>query len=126
MFVVERFTGITTDADEPGLAPIGVVGLCHWDAVNASAEVSFYIGDEAARGKGYASRALLLLHRWGFDALGLHRLWGECYDFNLPGQNILRALGYSRAGMQRHTVRRDGAWVSSVFYDLLEDEWHAR
>lgn len=107
--------------------PVGVVGLCHWDAVNASAEVSFYIGDENARGKGHVTRALKLLHRWGFEDLHLHRIWAECYDFNKPGHVVLKKLGYTETGSQRDTVwdgKRRG-WWSSVMYDLLEDEWRA-
>lgn len=107
-------------------AAVGVVGLCHWDQVNASAEVSFYIGDTRARRQGYTKAALQLLHAYGFQELGLHRIWAECYQFNLAGQKVLRALGYTQVGIQRETMRHNGEWASSIFYDLLEDEWRAR
>jgi ribosomal-protein-alanine N-acetyltransferase len=132
MFVVQTCDRAQGDPDATFSAvvrgvPIGVVGLCHWDPVNASAEVSFYIGDARARRKGYTKAALQLLHAWGFQELGLHRIWAECYTFNVPGQQTLLAAGYVQLGVQRHTVRRkDGEWASSIFYDLLEDEWRAR
>jgi RimJ/RimL family protein N-acetyltransferase len=120
MFVVERVTGVVRPES------IGMVGLCHWDAANASAEVSFYVGDKAARGKGFTKRALTLLHGWGFDALRLHRIYAEVYDFNEPGHAVVRSLGYTQCGRQRDTVWRGGRFASSLFYDLLEHEWRAR
>lgn len=105
--------------------PIGVVGLCHWDPVNASAEVSFYIGDEAARGKGYASRAVALLERWGFDELHLVRIWAEVYAFNKPSMKLLERLGYQHEGTMRQHVHRGGRRVDAHLYGLLEDEWRA-
>lgn len=133
MFVVET-PAKTEPLSIPGRSfyhpprPLGVVGLCHWDAVNASAEVSFYIGDEAARRKGYAAHALQLLHCWGFEDLRLHRIWAEVYDFNKPGHQLLKKLGFSETGSMRDTVwdGKTRGWWSSVLYDLLEGEWRAR
>ncbi len=123
MFVVERAA-----TDYLPTRAIGVVGLCYWDSLNASAEISFYIGDEGSRRKGYVIKALQLLHRWGFQDLHLHRIWAECYDFNKGGHKVLKKLGYSETGTLRDTVW-DGnirGWWSSVMYDLLETEWWAR
>jgi RimJ/RimL family protein N-acetyltransferase len=135
MFVVERVfkPAFPSHSDEPPYEPvaqakpkaIGVVGLCHWDAVNASAEVSFYIGDTLWRKQGLTKRALQLLHAWGFTVVGLHRIWAECYDFNGPGHRVLKSLGYTETGSLRDTVRDGNRWWSSVMYDLLEDEWRA-
>jgi RimJ/RimL family protein N-acetyltransferase len=131
MFVVDAPYVVGEDPLDPGCPfvstkAVGVVGLCHWDAVNASAEVSFYVGDESERGKGYTKRALHLLHGWGFDALRLHRIYAEVYDFNEPGHAVVRSLGYTQCGRQRDTVWRGGRFASSLFYDLLEHEWRAR
>jgi ribosomal-protein-alanine N-acetyltransferase len=124
MFVVER----AIPRVDVAALPIGVVGLCYWDPVNASAEVSFYIGDKLARGKGYVTRALQLLHRWGFEDLHLHRIWAECYDFNKPGHAVLKKLGYTETGSLRDTIwdGKNRSWWSSVMYDLLEAEWRGR
>jgi RimJ/RimL family protein N-acetyltransferase len=134
MFVVEA--PLVTSLEDPldpktpfvltSFATVGVVGLCHWDAVNAAAEVSFYIGATEARGKGHTKRALTLLHGWGFDALRLHRVYAEVYDFNEPGHAVVRSLGYTQCGRQRDTIWRGGRFASSLFYDLLEHEWRAR
>lgn len=138
MFVVERtfkpYRPPVYEDETPGAiqitpdTPIGVVGLCHWDALNASAEVSFYIGDRFWQGKGCATAALQLLHRWGFEDLHLHRIWAEVFNFNKGGHQVLKKLGYTETGSLRDTVwdGKNRSWWSSVMYDLLEDEWRAR
>lgn len=130
MFVVETPPRVARlgDTREDTFQAVGVVGLCYWDPLNASAEVSFYIGDVAARGKGHVTRALQLLHRWGFEDLHLHRIWAEVYNFNKGGHRVMRKLGFTETGSMRDTVW-DGntrSWWSSVLYDLLEGEWRAR
>lgn len=108
-----------------GLRPIGVVGLCYWDQRNRTCEVSFYIGDRSARGKGRATAALALLHRYGFDEIGLDRIWAECYDFNEPGLRTLRRLGYTEEGKRRAHVFHAGRRHDAVLFGLLRDEWAA-
>lgn len=114
MFVVER-------NDEP----IGVVGLCHWSPRDRTAEVSFYIGDMMARGHGYATKALRLLHEWGFGELGLERTWAESYADNEVSIKTLEKLGYKREGVLRKHVFRNGERVDSIMFGLLREEWCA-
>lgn len=103
--------------------PVGVVGLCHWEPRDRTAEVSFYIGDESARGRGVAAAALRLLHGYGFDEVGLDRIWAECYAFNEPGIKLLKKLGYVEEGRLRNHVFRGGQRVDSVMLGLLREEW---
>jgi len=105
MFVVE---------DAGTREPLGVVGLCYWDPINATAEVSFYIGSEAARGKGFAKRALTLLLEWGFETMRLERIWAEAYAFNDVSIGLLQSLGFKEEGRLRSHVFRDGARWDSV------------
>ena len=106
--------------------PVGVVGLCYWNAHDATAEISFYLGEPSARGQGCTTRALTLLHDWGFEELGLERVWAEAYSFNEPSIGVLAKLGYREEGRLRSHVRRHGKRHDSVMLGLLRDEWLAR
>ena len=106
-----------------GAQLIGCVGLCHWSPRDRTAEVSFYIGHAGARRQGHAERALRLLHAYGFDELGLTRIWAEAYEFNVPGIRLLRKLGYVDEGRQRQHVFRQGRQWDSVMLGLLREEW---
>lgn len=112
MFIVEHIAN---------QACVGVVGLCAWSARDRTAECSFYIGDTQARGKGYVTRALTLLHDWGFSELGLDRCWAESYDE--ARTKTLERLGYKREGVLRKHVFRNGKRVDSVMLGLLKEEW---
>lgn len=102
---------------------IGVVGLCHWVPRDGVAEVSFYIGPPEMRGRGYARRALQLLHGWGFDELGLDRTYAETYAFNEASLRLLKRLGYRIEGVLREHVWRQGRRIDSVILGLLRKEW---
>ena len=114
MFVVE---------DAAAHEPIGVVGLCYWDALNATAEISFYIGEPSARGKGFAKRGLALLITWGFDTMRLERIWAEAYAFNEVSIGLLQTLGFREEGRLRLHVFREGKRWDSVMLGLLRQEW---
>lgn len=109
----------------PSLELVGVVGLCDWHPVNCSAEVSFYVGHQDYRNKGVCTAALHQLHAYGFETLGLHRIWAECYETNTPGLRLLHKLGYQDEGRLRDHVWRGGRWVTSVMLGLLEEDWRA-
>ena len=117
MFVVE---------DAGTRQAVGVVGLCYWDPTNATAEVSFYIGEAAARGKGFARRALTLLLDWGFDAMRLERIWAESYAFNEASIGLLQSLAFKEEGRLRSHVFKQGRRWDAVMLGLLREEWVAR
>ena len=102
---------------------IGVVGLCGWDAIDATAELSFYIGRPSSRRKGYTTRALRLLIRWGFQSMRLDRIWAEAYDFNAPSHAVLRSLGFVEEGRLRSHVWKNGQRCDSLMFGLLKEEW---
>ena len=100
---------------------IGVIGLCGWNHHDRHAEISFYIGDPAQRGKGFMKRALSLLIGWGFQQ-GLHRIWAEVYDFNSGSIKLLERLGFTHEGIQRQHVFRDWRFVDSVMMGRLASD----
>ena len=101
--------------------PVGVVGLCHHDPVNRSAEISFYVGASEARGKGFARRALTLLHGYGFCELNLYKIYAECYDFNEQSYRLLTKLGYKEEGRLKDHIWYDG-WHDSIMMGLFRGD----
>lgn len=102
---------------------IGLVGLCYLDPIHRNAEVSFYIGDEAERGKGYCTAALRLLLDYGFGECGLHRIEAETFAFNEPGLKVLGKLGFVNEGPRRSAIWLGKQWHDSIRLGLLADEW---
>jgi RimJ/RimL family protein N-acetyltransferase len=125
MFIVEAAGKLVREGATPACEtePVGVVGLCHWEPRDQTAEVSFYLGAEEARGKGVARRALRLLHEYGFKEVGLARIWAEVYGFNTASLQLLKGLGYQREGVLRQHVFRQGRRVDSLLLGILREEW---
>ena len=105
----------------------GACGLCYIDWVNRTADFSIYIGQDGLyideRLAPDAGRTLL---RYGFDELGLHRIWCEIYDFDRAKVRLLEGLGFTLEGRHRETHWAEGAWHDSLFYGILDREFWAR
>ncbi len=100
---------------------VGVVGLCHWSSIDRTAETSLYAVPGNER-HGFISSALTLLHDWGFDELGLERIWAEVYDFNDPCIALLTGLGFQVEGVLRSHVFTMGKRHDSMMMGLLKTE----
>ena len=71
--------------------PIGTCGLSN--ITNESCEISYMIGDEEARGKGYATEAVKALVEIAFNELGV-----ACIDARILSQNIASTRVVSKCG----------------------------
>jgi len=103
--------------------PIGVCGLTHIDWLNRSGELSWYIGDKNYRGKKLGRHIIFLLNNYGFLELGLHRIWGECYN-NTDLPDMYRKLGFFIEAKIRDTYWYNGQWYGSTFFSMIECEWN--
>jgi RimJ/RimL family protein N-acetyltransferase len=106
---------------------IGACGLCYIDWVNRTADFSIYIGvDGSYLDERYAPDAGAALLGYGFDELGLHRIWCEIYDFDEAKQRLLAGLGFALDGRHRESHWAEGAWHDSLFYGILDRDHGAR
>jgi len=67
-----------------------------------------------------ASEALLI---YGFERLGLHRIWATCDSENLASSRVLEKVGMKREGQLRENVWTRGRWRDSFVYAILDREW---
>lgn len=102
---------------------LGACGLCYINWVDRNADLSIYIGaDHVYIDEKYAPDAARALLRYGFEELGLHRVWTEIYSIDERKKKLLADLGFTQDGRHRETHWTQGAWVDSLFYGLLETE----
>lgn len=104
---------------------VGVCGLTSIDWQNRRAEFSLYIGPEF-QGAGHGRRALKNLLAHAFTNLGLHQIWGEVFDGNVPALKTFGALGFMVDGRLRQRYWRDGRFLDTYMVSLLADEWRAQ
>ena len=101
------------------------VGSCRIEIRDASGQTGDlgYVLDRAHWGRGYATEASRALVAFGFDRLGLHRVWARCDVRNAASAHVLEKLGMEREGRLRHNVRRKGEWHDSYLYAIIEVDW---
>jgi RimJ/RimL family protein N-acetyltransferase len=71
-------------------ARLGNIALSH---DRRSGEVSYWVAAEG-RGRGVATRALVLFGAWSFGAAGLDELWLQVYRDNIASQQVAARAGY--------------------------------
>lgn len=86
------------------------------------AEVSYFLR-RSARGRGLATRAVLLLAGWAFGTLGSQRLELRVHPDNEASHRVARRAGFRREGVERASgMWPDGTRFDLVVYSLLPSE----
>jgi RimJ/RimL family protein N-acetyltransferase len=60
---------------------------------------------------------------FGFNGLGLHRIWAECVAENQASARVLEKLGMQREGRLREKRWMKGRWWDTLIYAILEPAW---
>lgn len=105
--------------------PIGNANLHNIDRRNRTAELGIMIGEQDARGRGLGTTAVRLLCDWGFNALDLHSIMLETYDWNIAGQKAYAKAGFREIGRRRQARYFAGRYRDVIYYDLLRDEFES-
>ena len=116
MFIIERFKDSKS---------IGVCGLVYIDWVIKSADISFYIGEKNVYidSLGYADEALILLMKYAFNQLNLHKIWTELYEFDTKKINFYEKYKFKRDAVLRDNCFEDGKYWNAYIYSLIQDEF---
>ncbi len=93
-------------------------------ATDLEADIGYEL-DPRYWGQGYATEAMRALVHYGFESLGLHRIWAFCLAANEPSWRLMERLGMRREGVLQQNVRLRGRWVDTYVYGLLHDAWRS-
>ncbi|MDR6225119.1 GNAT family N-acetyltransferase [Desmospora profundinema] len=100
---------------------IGAMGLGIHPQHNR-AELAYWIG-VPYWGQGYATEAARAVIRYGFQDLGLHRIWAAAMVHNPASSRVLEKAGLKREGLLRQHVKKGDTYIDLVYYGLLQEEW---
>ena len=122
--VKDRNTIMFSILDKTSSTLIGCCGLCYINWVHRYAELSFYIGcDEVYIDNKYAPDVCKTILDYGFNQLGLNKIWTEIYDFDAPKKELLvDELGFKIDGALRQNYFYNGKWNDSLILSLLCNE----
>ena len=100
---------------------LGMVALVQIDLALGEGEIG-YIVAPAARGRGVAGRAILLLARWAFRDVGLERLEAWIDVANEPSKRVAEGAGFTYEGIRRSVHFKDDQRADMAIYSLLPGE----
>jgi RimJ/RimL family protein N-acetyltransferase len=73
-------------------------------------------------GQGYATEAARLLVKFGFEELGLHRIFATCDAENRASARVLEKAGMTLEGRMRSHEFIKGRWRDSLLFAILEED----
>jgi [ribosomal protein S5]-alanine N-acetyltransferase len=101
---------------------IGGAGLRDIDAAHSQAEMGCWIAVESW-GRGYATEVSRAMLRFGFEELGLNRIYAHHMVRNPASGRVLARAGMKREGLLRQCVRKWGVFEDVVLLAMLRSEW---
>jgi ribosomal-protein-alanine N-acetyltransferase len=90
-----------------------------------SAYVGYWMAQSHA-GHGYTPEAVVLILRFGFEHLALHRIEAAIVPRNTASRRVAEKLGMRDEGTARGLLQIRGVFEDHVRYAMLSDEWTER
>jgi ribosomal-protein-alanine N-acetyltransferase len=105
------------------------VGEVNLSSVQRGPFQNAYVGywvDQLHAGKGYVPEACVLLFRFAFEVLGLHRLQVSIIPRNQASRRVAQKLWLRGEGIALRYLEIDGKWEDHVRYAITTEEWAER
>ena len=101
---------------------IGQVYLNAPDMVNQRAEIGYMLSHNHW-GKGIAAEAAGAVLIYGFETLGLNKIFATCDVRNTRSWRVMEKLGMKREGLLRNHLKWRGEFLDEYYYGILRSEW---
>lgn len=100
--------------------PVGSTYLRDIDYKNSKAEFGIFIGEESARGKGFGTTATKLLVEYGFNKLGLHKIFLRVFTNNTSAIKAYEKAGFEYEGTAKDDIcLPDGTYQDITFMSII-------
>lgn len=90
-----------------------------------SGSIGYWI-DEARAGLGYMPESVVVLCRYAFEELGLHRIEIAIVPRNSASRRVVEKLGLRDEGISKGYLEINGQWEDHVRFGITTDEWDER
>jgi len=105
------------------------IGEVNISAVQRGPFQNAYVGywiDQQQAGRGYMPEALVLVFRFAFDDIGLHRLQINVIPRNGPSNRVAQKLKLRNEGVAERYFEINGVWEDHLRYAITSEEWDER
>lgn len=116
-----EFSIFTIDGDEY----IGFCGLFNIQVPVMKAELHCVIGNRDYQKGGFGTEAYSLLQDYGFEELGLNRIYGYQLGHNAAAHRVVEKLGWKREGLLRNDLFSHGIMKDRYVVAIIRQDWEA-
>ena len=99
--------------------PVGLLGLLHIDVNNRKAEFYISMGVSKYKNRGIATRATLLLIKYSFTTLKLHKIYLTTDGANILAQKLFERVGFKKEGIFEDDLYHRGQYIQRIRYGLV-------
>lgn len=106
-----------------------LAGEVNLNSVQRGAFQSSYLGywiDEAQAGNSYTPEAVLMVLRFAFEQLRLHRVQISIVPRNQPSRRVVEKLGLRSEGVAVRYLEINGTWEDHIRFAITAEEWDER
>lgn len=111
--------------ETPDDGAIGIATLTDIDWKNRRAYHGIKLANIKRHSKGVGTDAVMAIMRYAFDELGLHRLDGSWFDFNVPSKKLYTKCGWKEEGIKRDYIFKRGEWRNLTVVGVLESDYRS-
>jgi ribosomal-protein-alanine N-acetyltransferase len=105
-----------------------LIGICRIHIVstdNKEGEIGYGL-NRSYWNQGYMTEAAQRVVSFGFEELGLHRIYATCEPANTGSSRVMEKIGMQREGHLRDHKLMKGTWRDSLLYAVLDQEYKRR
>ena len=101
---------------------LGLVAVRDIDREHSQAELSFWMKVDAW-GRGYMTEVVQAVVQFGFESLGLNRLYAHHMLRNPASGRVLEKNGFKQEGLLRQRVQKWGKFEDVALWAILRQDW---
>ena len=90
-----------------------------------NAHVGYWVDRDHA-GQGYTPEALVVVARFAFETVGLHRLQVSIVPRNRSSRRVVEKLDLRCEGLAERYLEINGVWEDHLRYAVTAEEWQSR
>lgn len=101
---------------------IGAIGLGAEYKKDESMQLGYWVG-KPYWNQGYCTEAAQAVLKYGFEILGLHRIYSRHFKRNPASGRVMRKIGMKHEGTLREAFKKQGKFEDVECYGILRSEY---
>lgn len=102
---------------------VGNCGFVNISKKHNNGELGYFINPECWN-LGYGSEACSIIINYGFDVLGLERIYGRCMVKNIASRRVMEKGGLKLEGIARHEVFKWEKYEDVYNLGIIRSDWY--